>query len=71
MLMLQIVAGMEPENTNYFLQMLGRAARLTDAANIVEVNMLGCGQAICTCVLKHAAAIKQHTIDLGDCCNTL
>eukprot|EP00775_Hariotina_reticulata_P007878 gene7878-8074_t len=32
----KIVAGLEPESTNQFLQMLGRVARLTDAADVVQ-----------------------------------
>jgi hypothetical protein len=35
---LQIVAGLEPENTNLFLQMLGTAARMGPAADAVQVG---------------------------------
>lgn len=35
----QIVAGLEPENTNTFLQMLGLAARQYDGEDAVEVNL--------------------------------
>jgi len=66
--MLQIVAGLEPETTNHFLQMLGRAARSTYAAEIVQVNMVGCGQANSSCTLTHAAAMKEHRhFDVGIC----
>jgi hypothetical protein len=36
--LLQIVAGLEPENTNLFLQMLGTAARMGPAADAVQVG---------------------------------
>lgn len=35
----QIVAGLEPENTNVLLQMLGRAARAGDGAEAVRVGV--------------------------------
>lgn len=35
---LQIVAGLEPENTNVFLQMLGTAARMGNAVDAVQVR---------------------------------
>jgi hypothetical protein len=35
---MQIVAGLEPEHTNTFLQMLGQAARMGPAANAVQVR---------------------------------
>jgi hypothetical protein len=38
LLLLQIVAGLEPEHTNTFLQMLGRAARMGPAADAVQVR---------------------------------
>ena len=34
----QIVAGLEPENTNVFLQMLGEACRVGNAADVVQVR---------------------------------
>lgn len=34
----QIVAGLEPENTNVFLQMLGRACRMNNGAQAVQVR---------------------------------
>lgn len=37
---LQIVAGLEPEHTNTFLQMLGRAARMGPAADAVQVCII-------------------------------
>jgi hypothetical protein len=37
---LQIVAGLEPENTNAFLQMLGRAALQSDGTQAVKVRCL-------------------------------
>ena len=36
----QIVAGLEPENTNVFLQMLAAAARQGTAADVVQVCVL-------------------------------
>lgn len=39
----QVVSGLEPENTNIFLQMLGKACMLTDGADVVQV---GCSAAI-------------------------
>lgn len=38
---LQIVAGLEPEHTNAFLQMLGRAARMGPAVDAVQVRLAG------------------------------
>jgi hypothetical protein len=38
---LQIVAGLEAENTNLFLQMLGTAARMGTAADAVQVGIQG------------------------------
>jgi hypothetical protein len=35
---MQIVAGLEPEHTNTFLQMLGQAARMGPAADAVQVR---------------------------------
>lgn len=35
---LQIVAGLEPENTNIFLQMLGQACRMSDGSDAVRVS---------------------------------
>ena len=37
---MQIVAGVEPDSTNLFLQMLGKAARKGDAADVVQVGQL-------------------------------
>lgn len=37
LLLMQIVAGLEPENTNLFLQMLGKAACMGNAADAVQV----------------------------------
>ena len=37
---LQIVAGLEPENTNVFLQMLGKAAQKGDGAAFVPVRVI-------------------------------
>lgn len=41
----KIVAGLEPENTNVFLQMLGRAARLGPATDAVQRVLGNLGQA--------------------------
>jgi hypothetical protein len=38
---LQIVAGLEPENTNAFLQMLARAAAVGPSADAVQVRVTG------------------------------
>ena len=38
--MMQIVAGLEPENTNVFLQMLGNACRVNDGADAVQVQAM-------------------------------
>mmetsp|Transcript_13605 Transcript_13605/g.29130 ORF Transcript_13605/g.29130 Transcript_13605/m.29130 type:complete len:548 (+) Transcript_13605:262-1905(+) len=38
---LKIVAGLEPENTNIFLQMLGKACRMGDAADVVQRVLAG------------------------------
>lgn len=43
---MQIVAGLEPENTNVFLQMLGRAARMGPAADAVQVRHTDAAQPI-------------------------
>lgn len=37
---LQIVAGLEPENTNILLQMLGKACRKSNGADAVKVSFL-------------------------------
>lgn len=37
---MQIVAGLEPENTNVFLQMLGKAAQKGDGAAFVPVRVI-------------------------------
>jgi hypothetical protein len=39
----QIVAGLEPENTNLFLQMLGSAARVGNGADAVQVGVKATG----------------------------
>lgn len=53
---LQIVAGLEPENTNVFLQMMGRAARMGAATSAVQVRRRRASQqprAVHTCVSLH------------------
>jgi TRAF3-interacting protein 1 len=39
---LKIVAGLEPENTNVFLQMLGRACKMSSGAAAVQVRQMHC-----------------------------
>ena len=36
---MQIVAGLEPENTNLFFQMLGRACKMDNGATAVQVTL--------------------------------
>lgn len=69
LLHLQIVAGLEPEHTNTFLQMLGRAAGMGPAAGAVQVCIIApaasSSVAMGTSELKPPAAASAATAALA------